>query len=102
MEASFKTDLDAVGVRADTAEKAAQENRLAIKSTQLDIKNTELDMAKLQIHITETFCNKAENQHSLGRLYDQMEANSKDIRNQIDQLRRDLQKEIRDNSNASH
>jgi len=100
--AETKADLSAVGVRADTADKAAQANLLAIKSIELSIKNTELDMARLQIHITENFCNKADIQGSLQRVHEKIEDGNKKtddlnetVGKKIDDLRRDLQSDIR-------
>lgn len=87
--------MEALQTRQDGLEEMANQNRI-------DIKDTEISMKTLQIHITENFCNKADIQSSLARVHEKIEdGNEKtdklaeSMGNKIDQLRRDLQDDIR-------
>lgn len=87
--------IDTITGRLDSSENMAQQNRL-------DIKDTELSMANLKTHIAENFSNKLDIQSSLARIHEKIEDGNKKtdegnekMNNKIDQLRRDLQSDIR-------
>lgn len=87
--------IKAIEVRQTATETLARQN-------QLDIKDAGVAVLRLQNHITENFCNKADIQASLSRVHEKIEdGNDKteklneNMSNKIDQLRRDLQQDIR-------
>lgn len=87
--------VESIEIKQEALEAMANQSRI-------DIKDTEISMKTLQIHITENFCNKADIQASLARVHEKIEdGNEKtdklaeNMGNKIDQLRRDLQDDIR-------
>lgn len=81
--------------RLIAAEGLVQENRLAVV-------NGELALTKLHLEITENFTNKVDMNASLQRVHEKIEDGNKKtdelsetVVNKIDQLRRDLQADIR-------
>jgi hypothetical protein len=87
--------LTSIEERQGYVEGLAQDNRLAIKEA-------EILVANLRTHITENFCNKVDIQQSLARVHEKIEDGNKktdeintSVGNKIDQLRRDLQADIR-------
>lgn len=65
-------------------------------------KDMEIEMGKLRLHISENYASKPDIQASLERVHEKIEAGNKKtddmneaVSNKIDQLRRDLQADIR-------
>lgn len=74
----------------------------AVRVNQLNIKETEISMERLKTHISDNFCNKVDIQASLQRVHEKIEDGNKktddlaeSVGSKIDQLRRDLQADIR-------
>lgn len=92
---TYSKRVDALEVQVNEALALGQKNQLAIK-------DGETAMERLRTHVSENFANKIDIQQSLARVHEKIEEGNKktdlineNVGNKIDQLRRDMQTDIR-------